>query len=102
MTNHGRRWTTVDTTSEVKCAMALAAWSGTWVRDEEAKLRGAVEPTAELGRLLIKAAPARTTDRTKTPTWLVGRGLHQGGWQSMICGTLLSWSPMPTTWSSRR
>jgi len=35
-TNHGRWWTTVDTTPKVKHATALAAWPGSWVRDEEA------------------------------------------------------------------
>jgi hypothetical protein len=36
-TNHGRWWTTVDTTPEVRRAVALAAWPATWVRDEEAE-----------------------------------------------------------------
>src|SRR5262249_28060125 len=51
-TNHGRRWTTVDTTPEVRHATPLAAWPGSWLRDEEAV--GACEEERAMG----------TTDRS--------------------------------------
>ena len=45
----------MDTTLEVRRATALAAWPGSWVRDEEAKFDDVAESTAELDRLWIKS-----------------------------------------------
>src|SRR5262249_8978403 len=66
-THHGRCWTTVDTTPEVRRAMALAAWACTWLRDEEAigaaeSARSCVKATA-----LCAAAGAPLVARWAAP-----------------------------------